>query len=400
MSETQTVKPAWGAVFAIALGVIVLTAAQTLPASLLTPLAADLGISEGLAGQTMTATSAAAFVTSLVIAFAARSLDRRVLLLVLAALMIISNLLVAVAPNLTLLLVGRMLLGVALGGTWSFCAAVAMRLVPAALVPRALSIIFGGGTIASVAAIPIGSYLDSVVGWRNVFLSVVALGLVAFVYQFVTLPSLPARGQTHAGAMLQLLRRSQVRLGMLGVLLFFAGHFAFFTYLRPFLEAVTQVSVQELSLIQLGFGIASVVGTIFAGAMLTRNLRLTITFLPLLMGLLAVGLVLLGGFLLVAAGLVALWGFAFSIVPIGWSTWITRAVPDDAESGGGLYIATSQLAITLGAAVGGIAIDSSGAVGAVVVSGLLLLLASPVIAVALRAHTTAPVVQTAAGRPG
>ena len=108
------VKPAWGAVFAIAFGVIVLTAAQTLPVSLLTPLAADLRISEGLAGQTVTATSAVAFVTSLVIAFAARNLDRRVLLLLLALLQVVSNLLVAVAPNLSMLLLGRMLLGIAL----------------------------------------------------------------------------------------------------------------------------------------------------------------------------------------------------------------------------------------------------------------------------------------------
>ena len=138
-------QPAWGAVFAITFGVVVLTAAQTLPVGLLTPLAADLRISEGLAGQTVTATSAVALVTSLVIAFAARTLDRRVLLLVLAILQVVSSLLVAVAPTLPLLLLGRMLLGIAVGGTWSFCAAVALRLVPTARVPRALSLIFGGG---------------------------------------------------------------------------------------------------------------------------------------------------------------------------------------------------------------------------------------------------------------
>lgn len=110
-------QAAWGAVFAIAFGIVVMTAAQTLPVSLLTPMAADLGISEGLAGQTVTITSAVAFVTSLVIAFAARSLDRRVLLLLLALLQVVSTLLVALAPNLAMLLLGRMLLGIAFGGS-------------------------------------------------------------------------------------------------------------------------------------------------------------------------------------------------------------------------------------------------------------------------------------------
>lgn len=86
--------------------------------------------------------------------------------------------------------------------------------------------------------------------------------------------------------------------------------------------------------------------------------------------------------------------FAFSIVPIGWSTWITRTVPEDAESGGGLFVATTQLAITLGAAVGGIAIDSSGAVGAIVVSAVLLLLSMPATILALRGHAALSVHQT------
>jgi predicted MFS family arabinose efflux permease len=366
--------------------VAVLTAAQTLPVSLLTPLAADLRISEGLAGQTVTATSAVAFVTSLIIAFAARSLDRRVLLLVLALLQVVSNLLVAVAPNLAMLLLGRMLLGIAVGGSWSFAAAVAMRLVPEALVPRALSIIFGGGTIASVAAVPIGSYLGSIAGWRAVFLGAAVLALLAVVWQSVALPSLPARGRTRLATMIHLLQHPHLRLGMLGVLLFFGGHFAYFTYVRPFLEVVTHVDVRVFSAIQLGSGLASVVGTSLAGALLARNLRLTLILMPLLMSVLAVALVVFGSIPLVTAVLVTLWGFAFSIIPVGWSTWITRTVPDEAESGGGLFIATTQLAITLGAAAGGLAIDRSGAVGAVVVGGIALLLSSPVIALGLRAR--------------
>ncbi len=386
-SADQVMHPAWGAVFAITFGVVVLTAAQTLPVGLLTPLAADLRISEGLAGQTVTATSAVALVTSLVIAVAARTLDRRVLLLVLAILQVVSSLLVAIAPNLPLLLLGRMLLGIAVGGSWSFCAAVAMRLVPAARVPRALSIIFGGGAITSVAAAPMGSYLGSIVGWRGVFGGAAALALLALVWQCVALPAMPARGRTRLATLVHLLLHRQVRLGMLGVLLAFAGLATYFTYLRTFLEVVTHVGVRVLSGILLGSGIASVVGTSLAGAVLAWNLRRMLALLPLLMSVLAVGLVVFGSVPLVTAVLVALWGCAFSIIPVGWTTWLTRTVPDQTESGGGLFVATNQLAVALGAAAGGIAIDRSGAVGAVVVGGSVLLLSAPVTALALRART-------------
>src|SRR5262249_53681596 len=152
------------------------------------------------------------------IAFAARTLDRRVLFLLLAILQVVSNLLVAVAPNLPLLLFGRMFLGIVVGGSWSFAAAVAMRLVPDALVPRALSIIFGGGTIPSVAIAPIGSLIRSIIGWRAVCLVVAGLAVLALVWQFVALPSMPPRGRTRLATMVHLLQHPQIRLGMLGVL--------------------------------------------------------------------------------------------------------------------------------------------------------------------------------------
>ncbi|MCL7653700.1 MFS transporter, partial [Klebsiella pneumoniae] len=60
------------------------------------------------------------------------------------------------------------------------------------------------------------------------------------------------------------------------------------------------------------------------------------------------------GDLTVLAGLlVALCGVAFGLVPVAWSTWLATTVPDEAESAGGLLVASIQLAISAGAAGGG-----------------------------------------------
>jgi predicted MFS family arabinose efflux permease len=87
--------------------------------------------------------------------------------------------------------------------------------------------------------------------------------------------------------------------------------------------------------------------------------------------------------------MVALWGFAFGAVPVAWSTWITRIVPDEAESGGGLIVASIQLAIALGAAVGGVMFDISGVLGVCATAGTLLLAASALILVAVRTRPEA-----------
>ena len=103
-------EPAWGAVFAMALGVFGLVTAEFLPASLLTPMAESLGVTEGVAGQAVTATATVALVTSLLTAAATRTIDRRRVLLVFSVLLVASNLAVAFAPNLAMLLIGRVVL--------------------------------------------------------------------------------------------------------------------------------------------------------------------------------------------------------------------------------------------------------------------------------------------------
>ncbi|MCQ8226233.1 MFS transporter [Pantoea trifolii] len=379
-------KPAWGAVFAMAFGVFGLITAEFLPVSLLTPIADTLHISEGQAGQTVTVTALVALLTSLVIGNVTRQLDRRVVMLAFTLLLIASALLVAFAENLPMILLARVLLGVAIGGFWTLSTAITMRLVPSDQVPRALSIVFSGISLATIIAAPLGSYLGGIIGWRNIFMLTAALGVLALLWQFFTLPAMPPINKARSGGVLDLLRKSVMRWGMLAVIMMFTGHFAFFTYLRPFLEGSAQLNVNQLSLVLLAFGVANFFGTSLAGYLVTRSVSLTLTAMALVMSVTALLLVSFGEVSwLVAAG-VALWGLAFGSMPTGWSTWISRAVPDDAESGGGLLVATIQLAITAGAAAGGWMFDLQGAGGVFLASGVLMLLAAITIFTRVRHH--------------
>ncbi|MBU9189637.1 MULTISPECIES: MFS transporter [Burkholderia] len=368
-------RASWSAVYALALGVFGLVTAEFLPASLLTPLAASLGITEGTAGQAVTVTAAVALVTSLLIAVLTRGIDRRRVLLAFSVLLVISNLLVASAGSFLAILLGRVLLGIALGGFWTMSAATAMRLVPAAMVPRALSIIFSGVAVATIAAAPLGSYFGHLIGWRNVFYAAAAIGALALAAQFATLPSMAPSGTTRLRTLLDVLRRPTVGIGMFAVTLVFTGHFAFFTYLRPFLEDVAGVGVNALSAILLGYGVANFLFTPVAGRALERGLRPMMIAMPALMVVLGAALALFGKLTALDAVLVALWGAAFGGVPVAWSTWVTRVVPDEAESAGGLIVAAIQLAISLGAAAGGVVFDTNGATGVFVAAAVVLVVA-------------------------
>lgn len=368
--------PAWSAVFSMTLGVFSLVTAEFLPASLLTPMSESLHVSEGVAGQAVTITALFALLTGLFSGVATRSADRRKVLLVFTLLLIISNLLVAFAPNLTVVLLARVLLGIGLGGFWSMATVTTMRLVPGPLVAKALSVVFSGVSVATVVAAPLGSYLGGIIGWQNVFLLITVVAVITLIWQYRALPSMVPKESMQLKTLFQVLTRPVVMFGMLSVMMVFTGHFAFFTYLRPFLETVTQVDVNHLSLVLLGFGVANFIGTSLIGFVLEKHLRIVLMSVPLCMCITALVLTLFGTGIVVASVMVSVWGLLFGAVPVAWSTWIARAVPDEAETAGGLLVAVIQLAITMGAALGGYAFHLIGMKGLYFCSAMVLLAAA------------------------
>ncbi|NYT38711.1 MFS transporter [Allopusillimonas soli] len=378
-ASTQSSRPAWGAVFSMALGVFALVTSEFLPSSLLTPMAAGMGVTEGGAGQAVTVTAFVALFASLLVSTVMHRVDRRAVFLAFSALLVVSDLLVAVAPNVSVLLAARILLGIAIGGFWTMSTAAVMRLVPESDIPRALSIVFSGVAAATIVAAPVGSYLGAIIGWRLVFLVGAALGLVALVTQAATLPRMAPRSATNLGTLLAVMRRPGIGIGVVAAGLVFAGHFAFFTYLRPFLEDVTGVGISGVSGMLLVFGVANFLGSAMGSWVIKWGLSRTLITMPLIMGMLGIGLAGLGGSQWGAVTMIAAWGMVFGIVPMSWSTWVADAVPDEAEAAGGLIVAAIQTGIAAGAAVGGAIVDASG-VSTVFVAGSVVLLAAMLLA--------------------
>ena len=270
-------------------------------------------------------------------------------------------------------MIGRALLGVAIGGFWSMSTAIVMRLLPRDAVPQGLAMLNAGNAIAATIAAPLGSYLGGIVGWRGAFFLVVPLALLALVWQWIAMPSLPPRGRHGRGNVFRLLARRQVALGMTAILLLFMGQFALFTYLRPFLETVTGLSVAELSLAFLAVGLAGVAGTWCISRLLGRRLYSLLVGIPAVMAAIAVLLIVFGHSQPAVVGLLVLWGFFGTAAPVGWGTWLAHVMHDDAEAGGGLQVAVIQFAIMIGAAGGGLMFDAVGWWSAFAAAAALLL---------------------------
>lgn len=118
MEERKEMNSSWSSVWAMALCAFVLVASEFMPVSLLTPIASDLNITEGVAGQSITASGLFGLITSLFLTTIIGKTDRKKVMLFFTFLMGISGLMVAFAPNTLVFMLGRILLGVCIGGFW------------------------------------------------------------------------------------------------------------------------------------------------------------------------------------------------------------------------------------------------------------------------------------------
>ena len=348
----------WLAMFAMLATSFTLVSAEFLPAGLLTPMARDLGITEGTAGQMVTATALVGAAAALLSNVLIGRLNRKLVLVGLSLIAIASNLLATFATDFWLLLLGRAGLGIALSAFWALSVAVVARLVGTGAIGRGMAMVSLGVSLATIAAPSMGAVVADLLGWRTAMGLTAALAGVALLLQLLTLPSMPAPAGNSLGDIARLLRRRGVQLGMLAIILLMAGHMAGSVYVRPFLEEITGLTTATIALALAGFGAAAVVGTIVGGKLADMDSRIALAITATIMALAALALVLWGASTPAAFAFVGVWGLAFGMAPVALQANLSRSATDALETSGSLMVVSFQVAIMTGAIVGGYIVDS------------------------------------------
>ncbi|MCK9793890.1 MFS transporter [Isoptericola sp. 4D.3] len=349
----------WG-LAAMFLGSFSLVTAEFLPPGVLTPVAQELAVSEGVVGLSVSVTALTALLTALGLGSLFPRTDRRTLLVVLALGAVVSNVLVAVAPSIGVLMAARLLLGAALGGYWSMSLVIATQLVPPDRVGRAMMVVNAGTTVATVAGVPLGVVLSAASGWRVVFVAIAVVTVVTAVGMRMALPPVaptPGIGWSATG---RALRSPGVALGLVAIVAVIGGHFAGYTYVRPALSLLPGADVGTIAVLLALFGVGGLIGNFAIGAVVDRHLPVLLLAVPVAIGagVAAVGVAAAVPWLAYPA--VVVWGVAFGGVLIVVQVWITRMMPDQVEAGSGLVVAAFQTAIILGSAVGGLGVETIG----------------------------------------
>lgn len=358
-SEASSLRQ-WLSVIAVAIGAFAFVTTEFLPVGLLPHVAREMNVLPGTAGLMVTTPGVIAALSAPGLMLGAGRMDRRHVFLLLTALLLASNLISAFAPNFVVMLVGRALLGAALGGFWTLATAAAGRLVQPRDAAKATATILTGVTCATVIGVPLGTFIAGFSSWRFSFLATGVLVAVALVAQLLLVPSLPSHKALRFSDLVALVRRPYPRRSMLMVALVFGAHFCSYTYVTPFLLRNADFDMTTITWLLLGFGVIGFVSNFAFSGAVNRSLKASVaSMISLLMFALLLMPLLRHSHWAVAADVLA-WGIAFGAMPLCFSVWIQRATPDFPEAGSALFVSIIQIAIAVGSLVGGTIVDRVG----------------------------------------
>ena len=368
------------ALLALTLSAFAIGTTEFVIVGLLPTIAADLGVNLPSAGLLVSLYALGVAVGAPVLTALTGKMPRKTLLLSLMVLFTLGNLLAWRSPGYATLVVARILTGLAHGVFFSIGSTIATSLVPKDKAASAIAIMFTGLTVALVTGVPLGTFIGQHFGWRETFLAVSALGLVAFVGSLLYVPSSIKHSKPAS-----LLQQVQV-LGQPRLLLVYAmtavgygGSFIAFTYLAPILQQVSGFSAGAVGAVMLVYGVSVAFGNIWGGKLADKKgpvsalkrIFLLLAFVLLLLTFTAPHPVLV-------VITVLLWGaVAFGNVA-GLQVYVVQQAehftPRAVDVASGLNIAAFNLGIAGGAWGGGLIVEHLGLVhtgwiGALVVLG-------------------------------
>ena len=325
---------------------------------LLPNVARDLGVSIPAAGMLVSGYALGVTIGAPILAIATANMPRKRALMSLIALFIVGNLLCALAPGYTLLMVARVITAFCHGAFFGIGSVVAAGLVPPNKRAQAIALMFTGLTLANVLGVPLGTALGQLAGWRATFWAVTVIGVLAAIALAAWLPAQIEMQKTSLVHEFITLRHPQV-LMVLGIsVLASASLFTVFTYITPILEDVTHLTPHHVTLVLLLFGLGLTIGGTLGGKLADWKL------MPTLLGALGSIAVVLAVFAytchspIAALVTIFIWGIlAFVIVPPIQMLIVNRA-SDAPNLASTLNQGAFNLGNASGAWLGGMAISA------------------------------------------
>lgn len=352
----------WTGLIVLAGAVFLSVTSEMIPTGLLPDMSSGLHVSESQVGLLVTVFAFTVVLTSTPLAAATRRMPRHGLLIAVLLMLGASNLWTALAPSYAMVVVSRVVGGLAHGLFWAVVGAYAAHLVPKAQIGRAVSITLGGGTLAFVIGVPVGTAAGHAFGWRLTFAFVGLLMLVGagLVWRFLPrvrhLVEHQGTGKPTTDPTI-----GAVALACLITALIMVGHYAFYTYFAPYLINLVGVDPADIGLLLFCYGVAGAIGLLLSAWLFGPRPNLGLVVALILTGVAVAVLGVFTGTPLLAIAAFLTWGFAFGALPALMQTRLLHAASERIrDTASAVYTTAFNIGIGGGALVGAIVFDTLG----------------------------------------
>ena len=322
-------------------------------------IARNFNISIDTAGWLLSGFALTIAVTGPFMVMLTSKINRKWLMLSAMSIFVISNIVSALAPNFTVLMIARVVPALLHPVYWSVAIATASRQVAPKNVPKAVGIIMSAISVGTVLGVPLTTYIADVINWQAAFVTAGIINLTGLFALMIKIPSMPAEKGSQKMQM-KALRNPQLWVSLVVTIIMVSGMFSTYGYLAEFLLKVSKMNGSEISLMLLLFGATSIAGNWLAGYFLSKNVMLTARLF--LVALIAVHILAysFGGMFLPAIIIVGFWGLIHTHGFMVSQTLISREAPDAPELATSLMVSFANAGFALGTFLGGIIITNFG----------------------------------------
>ncbi|HEX3803936.1 MAG TPA: MFS transporter [Solirubrobacteraceae bacterium] len=269
------------ALLALALGGFGIGTGEFVTLGLLPNVAAGLHVSIPRAGNLVSAYALGVVVGAPLLTGAAVRFARRRFLIVMALAMALGNLLSAVAPNFTTLLIVRFLTGLPHGAYFGVASVVAGSLVSRERRSFAMAMVFAGLTVANIVGVPLSTLIGQHAGWRVVYALVGVIEVLAALAVLTRVPARQAEAAPEDANLRQELRafrQPQIWLCLGIATIAGAALFCTFSYIAPMMTHVAHYSPAAITPLLVLFGIGMTGGNLLGARFADRALMRTVCF--------------------------------------------------------------------------------------------------------------------------
>lgn len=301
--------------------------------------------------------------------------NRKLMMCLVLLTFVASNILSAVSPNFTVLMIARILPAFLHPVFWAVATVAASKQVEPKDAPKAVSVVLGGLSVATVLGVPITTYISELINWQASFYVSGVINLIAFAALLAFVPSMPVTENQSVKSQLVILKKGQMWVNLVATMIMIAGIFATYSFLAEYLGKISSMNGTEISLMLLLFGATGIAGNWVTGIALSKNVMLTTRFFLLsLIGVHVLAYVF-GGLFIPMAAIVGIWGFIHTGGFLIGQTRSTSEAPEAPELAASLMVSFGNAGVTLGTFLGGVVITHFGVHQVIWISILLLVVA-------------------------